>query len=162
MSSDQIANDKKNMQTNKTDDVQIQRAIEKGEKNAKKCELEQEKITINLTKTDQDKLKKLISRLGLSREATVECAISLFHNNLVKEKKNSLDKVKQVFSINGNKDQEKQEIELSLSSEAKKKVKELEMEEDIENCAKLAINLYDYAIQRLYTQNIESIDSNSV
>lgn len=162
MSSDQIANDKKNMPTNKTDDALAKRATEKGKENAKNREPDQEKVAIKLTKTEQDKLKKLMSRLALSREAIVESAISLFHNNLVKEKKNSLEKIKQLFPINENKDQEEKEIELSLSSVAKKNVNELGMEEDVENCAKLAINLYDHAIQTLYNENIESTGNNSV
>lgn len=162
MSSDQIANDKKNMPTNKTDDALAKRATEKGEENAKNREIEQEKNTIRLTKTELDKLQKLMSRLALSREAIVESAISLFNNNIFKEKKNSLEKVKQLFPINENKDQEEREIELSLSSEAKKKVNQLGMEEDVENCVKLAINLYDHAIQTLYNENIESTGNNSV
>lgn len=155
MSLDKQANQAQDPKIDTSSDSMIQRAIEQGEQNVKNSESEEEKITIELTKVDEQKLRKLMSRLALSRETMVESAISLVHDYVVKEKQNSVDKLEEKFIVNGNREKnENQKIELSLSVEAQKKLKELNMNDDkVEHCARIGINLHYDALQRLYTQN---------
>ena len=154
MSSDNQA-DQERENINTSGDPLAQRAIEKGKENAKKSELEGNEITINLTKVDEDKLKKLMSRLALKPEVIVESAISLVNYYVVKERRNSVDQLEKKFLVNGNTDLgEKPPMKLLLTLETRKKLEELNMDEKVPDCVRIGINLYDDVIQTYdLTQN---------
>ncbi|EAW35624.1 hypothetical protein [Lyngbya sp. PCC 8106] len=156
MSSDNQANQETNQKINTFDDPLAQRAMEIGQEKAKNSESEEEKITIELTKVDADKLSKLMSRLALRDDIIVESAISLVRHYVVKEKRTSVDQLEKKFLGNGNTDsgEKPQHIKLSLSAEGQRNLKDLEMDEKVSECVRIAINLYDDVIHSYdLTQN---------